>query len=43
MHTVIPNLLRLGLITERTEDDWRRLGMLSDIRRDMGDATALST
>ena len=43
MHTVIPNLLRLGLITERTEDDWRRLGMLSDIRREMVDATALST
>ena len=28
MHTVVPNLKRLGLITERTESDWRRLGML---------------
>ena len=30
MHTVIPNLQRLGLITERTRDDWKRLGMLVD-------------
>jgi hypothetical protein len=30
MHTVVPNLRRLGLITERTEDDWRRLGMIHD-------------
>lgn len=30
MHTVVPNLRRLGLITERTEGDWRRLGMLYD-------------
>jgi len=30
MHTVVPNLKRLGLITERTEGDWRRLGMLYD-------------
>jgi len=28
MHTVVPNLLNLGLITERTRDDWKRLGML---------------
>jgi hypothetical protein len=28
MHTVVPNLLRLGLITERTRPDWQRLGML---------------
>jgi len=28
MHTVIPNLRRLGLITERTESDWRRIGVL---------------
>jgi len=32
MHTVVPNLARLGLITERTEDGWRASGMLSDIR-----------
>jgi hypothetical protein len=28
MHTVIPNLVRLGLITERTEDRYRACGML---------------
>ncbi len=28
MHTVVPNLKRLGLITERTESEWRRVGML---------------
>src|SRR5262249_41199777 len=28
MHTVVPNLARLGLITERTEDDYRRIGVL---------------
>ncbi len=28
MHTMIPNLRNLGLITERTEDQWRKLGML---------------
>jgi hypothetical protein len=28
MHTVVPNLKRLGLITERTESHWRRLGMM---------------
>jgi hypothetical protein len=33
MHTVVPNLVRLGLITERTEPNWRALGMLSDIRK----------
>ncbi len=30
MHTVVPNLRSLGLITERTEDQWRKLGMLYD-------------
>jgi hypothetical protein len=30
MHTVVPNLQRLGLITERTEGEWRRLGMLHE-------------
>jgi hypothetical protein len=29
MHTVIPNLRKLGLITERTEDQWRKLGMMT--------------
>ncbi len=28
MHTVVPNLKRLGLITERTAPDWERLGMM---------------
>jgi hypothetical protein len=28
MHTVIPNLKRLGLITERTESEYRRIGVL---------------
>ncbi|MFP6655788.1 MAG: ferritin-like domain-containing protein [Myxococcota bacterium] len=30
MHTVVPNLRNLGLITNRTEDHWRRLGMVYD-------------
>jgi hypothetical protein len=32
MHTVVPNLRGLGLITERTESDWRKVGMLTDRR-----------
>jgi len=28
MHTVVPNLIRLGLITERTRDQWIAHGML---------------
>ena len=28
MHTVIPNLARLGLITERTEEKYRACGIL---------------
>src|SRR5437867_13315945 len=28
MHTVMPNLMRLGLITERTEDKYRARGIL---------------
>jgi len=28
MHTVMPNLKRLGLITERTEPEYRRFGMI---------------
>lgn len=34
MHTVIPNLKSLGLITERTESQWRKLGMMTDKRTD---------
>ncbi len=32
MHTVVPNLKRLGLLTERTESRWREVGMLVDRR-----------
>jgi len=32
MHTVVPNLQRLGLITERTESEWRRCGMMVEQR-----------
>ena len=32
MHTVIPNLKRLGLITDRTESQWRDVGMMIDSR-----------
>jgi hypothetical protein len=32
MHTVVPNLQRLGLITERTEEGWRKVGMMVDHR-----------
>jgi hypothetical protein len=34
MHTVIPNLQRLGLLTERTEEGWRRAGMMLESRAD---------
>ena len=30
MQTVVPNLRNLGLITDRTEDQWRRVGMICD-------------
>jgi hypothetical protein len=32
MHTVVPNLKGLGLLTERTEGQWRNVGMLVDKR-----------
>jgi P-aminobenzoate N-oxygenase AurF len=32
MHTVMPNLQRLGLVTERTEARYRAIGVLSDSR-----------
>jgi hypothetical protein len=28
MHTVVPNLVNLGLLTERTRDQWKSLGMM---------------
>jgi hypothetical protein len=34
MHTVIPNLVKLGLLTERTEPRWCELGMMTDRRAD---------
>jgi 1,2-phenylacetyl-CoA epoxidase catalytic subunit len=33
MHTVVPNLVKLGLITERTRARWQELGMLTDIAK----------
>lgn len=41
MHTVVPNLLRLGLITERTRDKWIDRGMLVE-RSIGGQAPAVS-
>ncbi len=32
MHTVVPNLKNLGLITDRTESKWRGVGMMIDSR-----------
>ena len=32
MHTVVQNLRSLGLLTDRTESEWRRVGMLTDRR-----------
>jgi hypothetical protein len=32
MHTVIPNLRNLGLLTERTRDRWIKLGMMAEKR-----------
>jgi hypothetical protein len=34
MHTVVPNLMRLGLITQRTEDKYRKIGVLYGDRFD---------
>ncbi len=39
MHTVIPNLKRLGLITERTEQGWRDVGMMVDGRGENAPST----
>ena len=32
MHTVVPNMLKLGLITERTQDQWMKRGMMTDAK-----------
>ena len=40
MHTVVPNLKRLGLLTSRTEGRWREVGMLIDKRPDVLEALA---
>jgi hypothetical protein len=42
MHTVIPNLRSLGLITERTRDWWIRLGMMTEGRRQSGEGSTAS-
>jgi hypothetical protein len=34
MHTVVPNLVRLGLITDRTQSDYMRLGMMTELKFD---------
>jgi len=41
MHTVVPNLQRLGLITERTEAGWRKKGMMVDQRGGISPAAEL--
>jgi P-aminobenzoate N-oxygenase AurF len=33
MHTVVPNLVKLGLISERTRGRWQELGMLTDVKK----------
>ncbi len=38
MHTVVPNLARLGLITDRTEDKYREIGVLHGAKYDMAAA-----
>ena len=42
MHTVIPNLQRLGLITERTESGWRKVGLMVDHRGGLPTFSGLS-
>jgi len=42
MHTVVPNLLRLGLITERTRDQWKKLGMMVDDRKALFERVGLA-
>jgi hypothetical protein len=42
MHTVVPNLLRLGLITDRTRDQWKRLGMMVDDRKALFERVGLA-
>lgn len=40
MHTVVPNLQRLGLITDRTRDQWQDVGMMIE-SRGLGSAGSL--
>jgi hypothetical protein len=42
MHTVVPNLQRLGLITDRTESQWRERGLLTDNRGQTGQLPLVS-
>jgi hypothetical protein len=43
MHTVVPNLRRLGLLTERTEDQYRRIGVVYDDRFESSHDAALAS
>lgn len=43
MHTVIPNLARLGLITERTEEKYRKVGILYGDRFEAAHALPLAS
>ena len=40
MHTVVPNLQRLGLITDRTREKWQDVGMMVE-QRGLGTAGSL--
>jgi hypothetical protein len=40
MHTVVPNLKSLGLITERTEQGWREVGLMTDRRKTLAELRA---
>ncbi|MEX2208970.1 MAG: ferritin-like domain-containing protein [Myxococcota bacterium] len=42
MHTVVPNLCRLGLISERTESKWRAVGLMTDNRGQTGQLPLVS-
>jgi hypothetical protein len=40
---VVPNLRRLGLLTERTEDQYRRIGVVYDDRFESSHDAALAS
>jgi hypothetical protein len=43
MHTVMPNLMRLGLVTERTEQKYRERGILFGDRTGQGSALPIAS